>query len=181
MSERKRTFKYFTIMEYEEEQEYLRSEHKRGWRFLDVIFPGIYTFERCEPEDVVYQLDYNKEGRKYMAEYTQMFRDSGWEHICDFVGYSYFRKAVSEMKEEEEIFNDDSSKLDMLRRVFYGRMVPLLVIFVLIICPQLYVQLSFGTIVGISCFLMYAALLLIYLIVFIKCALKYHDLKKKVR
>lgn len=25
-------------------------------------FPGLYHFEKCEPEDVTYQLDYNPEG-----------------------------------------------------------------------------------------------------------------------
>ena len=96
-------------MEYEAEQEYLRKQHQAGWRFDRVAFPGIYTFVKCEPEDVVYQLDYNQDRKKDMAGYVQMYRDCGWEYLCDFMDYSYFRKPVSVMQSEEEIFNDDAS------------------------------------------------------------------------
>ena len=27
-----------------------------------MVFPGIYSFEKCEPENVTYRLDYNQEG-----------------------------------------------------------------------------------------------------------------------
>jgi len=47
---------------------------------------------------VVYQLDYNQEGRSHKEEYIQMFTDCGWEYLQDFVGYSYFRKPKAAMK-----------------------------------------------------------------------------------
>ena len=46
---------------------------------VDLI--GRYLFEKCEPEDVVYQLDYNPEGDGHKAAYVQMFEDCGWS-IC---------------------------------------------------------------------------------------------------
>ena len=61
MKEIKKEFRWFFITEYEKEAEYLRQRHKEGWKFKNVIFPGIYTFEKCEPQDVIYQLDYNPE------------------------------------------------------------------------------------------------------------------------
>ncbi|HIW84093.1 MAG TPA: DUF2812 domain-containing protein [Candidatus Dorea gallistercoris] len=67
---------------------------------------GTYYFEKCAPEDVVYQLDYNQEGRRNKEEYVQMFQDRGWEYLQDHVDYSYFRKKVSEMTGPEEIFCD---------------------------------------------------------------------------
>lgn len=175
MGEIKRTFKYFTIMEYEEEQEYLRKMQKDGWQFKSVIFPGIYTFEKCEPMDVVYQLDYNKEGLENKLEYVQMFEDCGWEYIYDYVGYSYFRKPVSEMKNEEEIFNDQSSKMDMLQRVYKGRMVPLFCIFTAIICPQLVMQSSRDSVM----FIVFFIIFILYVAIFIKCGKKYKELKKR--
>lgn len=171
----KREFRFFTITEYEEEQEYLRKRHSEGWKFTRVIFPGIYLFEKCEPEEVVYQLDYNQEGRSHMMEYIQIFEDCGWEYICDFVGYSYFRKPVREMAEEEEIFNDNSSKQDMLRRVFRGRMIPLLVIFTLVICPQMYMQAMIATPFSIGIFVGYSVLFVLYLIIFIRFVVKYRE------
>ena len=69
-----------------------------------------------------------------------MFQDCGWEYIQDFGEYSYFRKPVSQMRGEEEIFYDDESRLDMMRRVFTDRYLPLLIILMLLILPNLITQ-----------------------------------------
>ena len=45
-------------------------------------------FEKCVPEDVIYQLDYNKEGIKHQMEYVRMFEDCGWEYLTEFDGYN---------------------------------------------------------------------------------------------
>lgn len=132
----KKEFKYFSIFNYEKEQDYLRERHKEGWRFIKVTGFGVYHFEECEPQDVVYQLDYNQEGLSHRAEYIQMFRDCGWEYIQDYAGYSYFKKPASEMKGEEEIFCDDASRAAMMGRVFKGRLSPLVVLFTLCLLPQ---------------------------------------------
>ena len=101
----------------------------KGWRFTKATLLGIYHFEKCEPEDVVYQLDYNPDGIAHKEQYVQMFKDCGWEYIQDYFGYSYFRKPASEMAGDEEIFCDDESRLEMVKRIFFTRMVPLIVIF----------------------------------------------------
>ena len=69
-------------------------------------------------------------------EYLKMFDDCGWEYIQDFLGYSYFRKAVSEDGVAEEIFCDEESRFQMMQRVLKGRMLPLLVIFLAVLLPQ---------------------------------------------
>ena len=129
----KKQFKWFTIFEYEKEQDYLREMHKSGWKFIKVIGLGMYHFEKCIPQDVVYQLDYNKDGLAHKDEYLKMFDDCGWEYIQDFLGYSYFRKAVSEDGVAEEIFCDEESRFQMMQRVLKGRM---LVIFLAVLLPQ---------------------------------------------
>lgn len=98
---------------------------------------GFYHFEECEPEDVVYQLDYNSERIANKADYVGMFQDCGWEYLQDFWGYSYFRKSSLEMNGEEEIFCDDASKMEMMQRVFKGRLLPLAVMFFVCILPTL--------------------------------------------
>ena len=129
MSELKKEFRWFNIMEYEKEENYLSKRHQEGWKFKRVTFPGVYTFERCEPEKVIYQLDYNKEGIKHQMEYVRMFEDCGWEYLTEFDGYNYFRKPADKMQQKEEIFCDDISCLDMMNRIFRGRVIPLIVIF----------------------------------------------------
>lgn len=80
MKDVKKEFRWFSITEYEKEAEYLRRRHKEGWKFKNVTYPGIYIFEKCEPQDVIYQLDYNPDGIKNQGEYVQMFEDCGWEY-----------------------------------------------------------------------------------------------------
>ena len=140
MGKIKRRLAFFTIPEYKKEEEWLKEQHKAGLKLVKATIPCFYTFEECEAEDVVYQLDYNEEGMKNKAEYVKMYEDCGWEYIIDMAGYSYFRKPVSEMDGEEEIFSDDASKLEMMDRVYKGRMIPLIVIFLCCICPQLAMQ-----------------------------------------
>ncbi len=101
------------------------------------MFLGFYQFKECEPENMTYRLDYNQEGIANKSEYVQMFSDCGWEYLFDYVGYSYFRKSSDEADANEEIFCDDSSRLDMMRRVLRGRVIPLIVIFFCLILPQL--------------------------------------------
>ena len=177
MAVKKKERKWFTIMEHEKEQEYLREMHRHGWKFLLVTGLGVYHFEECEPEDVVYQLDYNQEGLAHKQEYIQMFEDCGWEYLQEFFGYSYFRKPAAQMKEDEGIFCDDSSRLEMMQRVFKGRLIPLLVIFCLIIIPQTIMQFRMGNIVLGCTFIM---LLLLYLSIFIVFAKKYNEYKKRI-
>ena len=129
MMEMKKEWKYFTIFNHEKEEEYLRDRHRVGWKFVKVTSIGFYHFEKCHPEDVVYQLDYNKDGLKNKQDYIQMFEDCGWEYIQDYVTYSYFRKPVSVMNGNEEIFCDETSRLAMMERVYQGRLLPLLIIF----------------------------------------------------
>lgn len=134
--DRKTTFKCFSIAAWDKEQDYLRREQLAGWRLERIDFYNLYRFSRCEPEDVVYQLDYNSEGTAHMDEYVQMFADLGWEHVLDYAGYSYFRKPVAEMRGgDEEIFCDNASRLELLQRVFWGRMMPLLVILAVLVVP----------------------------------------------
>ncbi len=141
MKDKKMVLRFFTVPQWTQEQDYLRSQHNNGWKFKKVDWLCCYHFERCEPEDVKYQLDFNPEGINHKSEYVQMFSDCGWEYIQDFVGYSYFRKPVSEMQnQDEEIFCDDASRLDMMKRVFKGKMIPLIVMFLCVILPQIFVQ-----------------------------------------
>ena len=182
MQDKKKEIKWFDVTQYEKEAEYLRNMNKQGWKFTDVKFPGRYYFEKCEPEDVVYQLDYNQEGMENKEEYLQMFRDCGWEYILDFAGYSYFRKAASEMEQEESIFCDDESRLDMMNRVYRGKILPMIAIFC---CCLSSLFLSRPSVIGsgyvfwrcISVFMI--AVLILYVLIFIRLTIGYFNYKKK--
>lgn len=170
----KKEFRWFTIFQYEQEQQYLRRQHNAGWKFCQVTGLGMYHFERCQPEDVVYQLDYNQEGSAHKDQYLQMYADCGWDYIQEYAGYSYFRKAAAKMDGDEEIFCDNESKLAMMERVLKGRMLPLLVIFFCCLLPQFVMNLTNGN-TGVAAFL--GCVLGLYASIFATCASKYYHMK----
>ena len=170
----KKEFRYFSIFNHEKEQEYLQEQHRHGWKFLKVTGFGMYHFEECQPEDVVYQLDYNQEGSAQKEEYIKMFADCGWEYMQEYAGYSYFRKSAKEMDTEESIFCDDSSRLAMMERVYKGRLVPVLVVFFACLLPQFILNLVNGRYV-LSAIM--GSLLLVYALLFGYCAVHYYRKK----
>lgn len=180
MKDTKTEIRFFSIAEWKREEEYLRQQHKSGWEFVSVNGLCVYHFRKCEPEDVVYQLDYNPDSISQKNEYVQMFQDCGWEYLQNYMGYSYFRKAASEMDGEEEIFCDDASRLDMMKRVFTGRMIPLLICFFLVIIPQIVLQGMNHTPLGRGFMIVFFILLGIYLGVFTSFAVSFRRYYRSV-
>jgi len=183
MGNSKTVFKYFTIPQYRHEEDYLSAMNEEGWKFTHATFPGFYHFEKCEPGKATYRLDYNQEGIRNKAEYVQMFKDCGWDYICDFVGYSYFRKEGETGVEREEIFCDDASRLDMMRRVFKGRIIPLIILFAMVIIPQLFMNTVGHRGGGIFQDVMsyvFLGLAILYLIMFTATAIQFYKFEKLV-
>lgn len=131
--EKKIVYRIFTIADYDREALYFREMHAKGWKLRKVsysilLFAVKYTFEKCQSEQVSYQLDFYPMKTSERTSYLQLFKDCGWEHITDFNGFSYFRKAHSEIESdaEFEIYNDATGKLDMVNRILRLRLLPVL-------------------------------------------------------
>ena len=134
--EKKVVYRICTIADYDREALYLREMHAQGWKLKEVSYSNLvvavkYTFEKCQPEQVVYQLDFYPMKKSERATYLQLFKDCGWEHITDFNGFSYFRKVLSNIESdaEFEIYNDATGKLAMIKRILIMRMFPILLLF----------------------------------------------------
>ena len=184
MKNKKTVYKYFTIPAWRKEEEYLSQMHEKGWKFTGANLPGLYHFEKCEPQPVTYRLDYNKEGRRYRGEYVQMFRDCGWEYVCDFVGFSYFRKEGSVGEAREEIFCDETSRLEMMKRVFRGRIIPLILVFLFSVLPQMFMQLAnygkYGDAAAEVLSYVFLGLAVVYLVLFAHTAVQFYKYEKNV-
>ena len=133
--EKKIVYRIFTIADYEREALYFREMHAKGWKLRKVsysilLFAVKYTFEKCQPEQVSYQLDFYPMEKSERTSYLQLFKDCGWEHIADFNGFSYFRKFHSgiESDAEFEIYNDVAGKLAVVKRILRLRLVPVLLL-----------------------------------------------------
>ena len=146
--EKKIVYRIFTIADYEREALYFREMHAKGWKLREVsysilLFAVKYTFEKCQPEQVSYQLDFYPMEKSERASYLQLFKDCGWEHITDFNSFSYFRKAHSEIESnaEFEIYNEAAGKLAMVNRILRLRLVPVLLLLAIHI-PFLFILLD---------------------------------------
>ena len=134
--EKKVVYRIATIADYDREALYLGKMHAQGWKLKEVNYSNLvvavkYTFEKCQPEQVSYQLDFYLMRKSDRASYLQLFKDCGGEHITDFNGFSYFRKLHSgiESDTEFEIYNDAAGKLAMVKRILTMRMLPILLLF----------------------------------------------------
>jgi len=117
MSERKtRTVvRAFWAWNNEKEERWLGRMAANGWRL--VAPRGVYyRFERAEPADVVYRLDWRSPKKAEREEYLGLFRDAGWEHAGEFGGWHYFRTPAGDGP-LPEIHTDPESRMDMYRRL----------------------------------------------------------------
>lgn len=172
--------RFFTIADYEEEEAWLREQHKAGWKLTRVSIPCFYYFESCTPEDVVYRLDYqnSEEG----SDYLQLFQDYGWEHCGRCAGWLYFRKpaAQADSEQEREIFSDDASRVEMIQHIVKTRMLPLLIIFLCCVVPN-WIRAMSGGFHGLTAVFggIFTLLLVVYLYLFLHCGTKLRKLKDK--
>ena len=179
---RKTQFKWFSVSQYSQEEEYLSKMHEEGWRLTRVSYPGFYHFTKCEPEKVTYRLDYNQDSVKDKPGYIQIFSDCGWEYVLDFAGYSYFCKKGEADAADNEIFSDDTSRLDMMKRVFAGKIWPLIIIFVCVIVPQFLMNVfGYGSADSRLCDIFSIVFLVIaclYLVIFIDTSVRFYHYEK---
>ena len=174
MSNKKMMIRFFTIADYEEEEIWLRQQHKRGWKLMKTVLPCFYLFESCAPEDVVYRLAYKNNTEN--SDYFQLFQDYGWEYFNRCLGWLYFRKPVSETDTEQdiEIFSDDSSRIDMVNHIVKTRMLPLLVIFFGCLVPNLIRSVN----TSLPFTIIFTLMFFLYLYLFLHCGFKLRKLRK---
>lgn len=179
MSNTKTVIRFFTIADYEEEEAWLRSRHNSGWKLVKTAIPCFYVFESCEPEDVVYRLDYKNNTED--GEYLRMFKDYGWECFNSCMGWLYFRKPISETDGEQdaEIFSDDVSRVDMINHIFKTRMIPLLIFLWCCVIPNYFRSLKTDDPLASVCSIVLTVLLIVYLYLIVYCGIKLGRLKKK--
>lgn len=176
----KKELHFFFLPEYEEEEKYLCDMAKKGYLFEKVILPGIYHFRKSEPTNMIYRIDFNPQKKEDRESYLQMFRDYGWEYIQDLNEFSYFCKLDDGT--EDEIFNDNVSRIDMLERINKRKMIPLTAIFLCIIIPQgmrVIMGGNFTDSFAIAFYIEWIAVMLLYIVIMTRCTAGFNRLRKK--
>lgn len=179
MNERKTMIRFFTVSDYEEEEIWLRDQHRNGWKLARTVLPCFYIFERCAPEDVVYRLDYKNNAER--GDYFQIFQDYGWEYFNRCMGWLYFRRPVSgtDTEQDTEIFSDDSSRVALVDHIVRTRMLPLAIVFFCCLLPNFFRSMASDDPSQTLFLALFSILLLVYLYLFAHCGIKLRKLKKK--
>lgn len=184
MKNTKKIFKFFTLFEYEEEEAFLEEQHKNGWKAVSYKLPGFYKFEKCQPEEVAYRIDFTNENGAKNPEYRQMFADNGWEFLWSVNGFSIFRKTLADNTfQNNEIFSDNESKIQMLQKIHQRRLLPLITIFLCAVLPNFVKGLygEFGTSPADNIITaLFGLMFVLYTYVFIKSFIKIKKLKEKL-
>lgn len=107
-------FKTFRITDYEKELAWLEEQNKNGLKLKKKIASSLFIFEKKEPKEYVYQLDYNSD--EVTDDYIKLYGDYGFEYCCSYGGTHYFRKEKSKVNDDidYEIFSDNESKQVMM-------------------------------------------------------------------
>ena len=113
----KKVFKIFFAWQDEKEESWLRSMSKKGWALKDYKLLS-YTFEKEQPEDYIYKLDYKSTKNDDLQEYIGLYKDAGWEHVAQYLGWHYFRTKAS--KEcTQDIYSTEESKIQKYQGLLY--------------------------------------------------------------
>jgi hypothetical protein len=107
----KTVFRVYFAWQDEEEERWLEKMARDGWHLKGGrIF---YRFAAGPPKKVRYRLDFRRSGTTN-ADYVQLFRDAGWEHVSAFGHWHCFR---TEDQGAPEVFTDPESLIARHRRV----------------------------------------------------------------
>jgi hypothetical protein len=123
-------FRWFWPWQDDREEAWLGNLSREGWHLSKFGFPRIYLFQKGDPKNFVYRLDYQTSRMKDREAYLQLFRDAGWEPVGKLAAWEYFRKETAD-GEAPEIFTDPESKIRKYRRIL-GTMTLLLIALILI-------------------------------------------------
>ena len=105
-------FRIFTIVDLDKEEEYLHEMYLKGWRYRTSRF-GLFYFDQCQPDDVIYCIYDSRFLKKYKHE-LQDFRDRGWELIE--TGFcSILRKPASDILSEDQVYMSKGLRWEVMR------------------------------------------------------------------
>ena len=105
-------FRIFTIIDLDKEEDYLHEMHLKGWRYRTSRL-GFFYFEKCQPDDVIYQIYDSRFLRKHKHE-LQGFRNSGWE-LIETGSCLILRKSSSYILPEDQVYMSKGLRWEVMR------------------------------------------------------------------
>ena len=105
-------FRMFTIFDLDKVEDYLHEMHLKGWKFKSNRF-GLFYFDQCQPDDVIYCIYDSRFLKKYKHE-LQDFRNRGWELIVAG-SCSILRKSSSDLLPEDQVYMSKGLRWEVVR------------------------------------------------------------------
>jgi len=105
--------KWFWAWQDREQEAWLESMSRRGWHLQDVDLIS-YTFERGDPAEYVYRLDYRPD--KEDLDFQQFVQEAGWQYIGKRAGWLYFR-VPAKAGAPTELYTDLEGKIARYKRL----------------------------------------------------------------
>lgn len=115
--EKKRYFRFFTIADFEQEQEWLNSMSRSGWNFVHTN-GFVYTFEKGTPGEYIYKIDLPRENMTdaEVALYYDFMKECGVEVVAQFKMWRYLRQKAN--SQDFKVANDTLSQLVMVNKAY---------------------------------------------------------------
>ena len=173
--------RFWTIADFREEEDWLREMARGGLHLLRMVVPCFYIFEKGEPRDVIYRLDFTNDAES--GDYARMLGEFGWENCGRCMGWIYWRRDADAIANEAEgeLFSDDESRLDMVKKVVQRRMLPLLIIFLCCVLPQFVRALDGKNLYANGFFLwFFAVMTVLYVYLIVHCGGKLRRMQKEL-
>lgn len=88
-SETRTEVRWFWAWDAAKEERWLESMAREGWH---LVSGGIvFRFVKGAPAEVRYRLDWRTGTNAALKEYFDLCRDAGWQRVCSFGSWYYFR------------------------------------------------------------------------------------------
>ena len=139
----KKVWNFFTIAQWEEEEQWLNSMARNGWNLVRIDFLVRYVFERGTAGEYLYKLDLpdNLEHGMDEQQYCDFLKECGIDVVCRLKQWLYLRNKAADGPFNEK--GDNLSRLKMTNKAYdYAIRIlsTLLRVFTLLLCGVILLQ-----------------------------------------
>lgn len=139
----KKVWNFFTIAQWEEEEQWLNSMARNGWNLVRIDFLVRYVFERGTAGEYLYKLDLpdNLEHGMDEQQYCDFLKECGIDVVCRQKQWLFLRKKAADGPFNEK--GDNLSRLKMTNKAYdyaIRTLSTLLRVFTLLLCGVILLQ-----------------------------------------
>ncbi|MHC0037615.1 DUF2812 domain-containing protein [Pseudoneobacillus sp. C159] len=124
----KKVFKFFLAWQDSNEEVWLNEMARKGWALK--TYKYLYHFEKMEPTNYIYKLDYKANRDEDLDEYKMIFEEAGWEYVTRYGDWHYFR-TVAEGETAPEIYTENEYQIEKYKGLLQQLISALITIIIL--------------------------------------------------